>query len=79
MWEEFDFRLWNKHLTYEQNIRNGVNLPSMNQMVVIFDYDTPRFFIGSFSKGLDGDLKLYSTETGRSYPIYYVKWQEFDY
>ncbi len=78
MWNKFDLNLWNKHLTYDQNLNNGINLPEEDVPVIIHNYDNCKYYIGKFSKDVDGYLKVYSCETGNEFYCFYVEWQYFD-
>lgn len=49
-WHRIDERLYNPHLTNEQNIKNGCDLPPKEGMpVVVLDCDEPKTFVGDLS------------------------------
>jgi hypothetical protein len=56
MWDRFDLRQWNKYLTYHQSLNNGINLPEEDVLVIIHNYDDYKYYIGRFSKDINGEF-----------------------
>ena len=67
---------YNKNLTYEQNMQNGVTLPKENIPVVCYRVDVPYYFVGRFTANEDG-LLCFDARTGDKINTTFVEWQEF--
>ena len=78
MWNRFDLKQWNKYLTYNQNLNNGINLPEKDIPVLIHNFDNCKYYVGRFLQDINGELKLHSCETGNEFYCFYVELQYFD-
>ena len=62
MWNRFDLKQWNKYLTYNQNLNNGINLPEKDIPVLIHNFDNCKYYVGRFLQDINGE------EFGREEP-----------
>ncbi len=79
MWNKINKELFNPYISWENNNKNGVNLPEEFRPVLIHNLDTATYYVGRFfcknnEIHVMNDEKNYDTTL-----IKYLRWQKFDY
>lgn len=79
-WIKVNESLWNNHLTYAQNRKNGCRIPPEGRQVLIYDKDKSKYFVGIIGTDMSNNRKLvaYETINGNIYSkIKSIYWKMF--
>lgn len=73
MWHRIDTRKYNISHSYEKNIEDGCDLPKYEQVVLLYNHDQNRYYIGKIRvSGEDGMLYADGVDSENLFAISYI-------